>query len=237
MNIITRSFLSNVKKHAKILQVEKSIKHTKALDLAAQEVGFPSYYALQIRFKRLSNHESDMGNANKGTDGVNITYAKAQGNKGKLLNPSQKSSLIVVFNDDLRLYRHQYENGEVISIREDFQTEYLDKGFAEKIGARTVSFKELKHRSLQAPGGELGKDFLHEWDYTCIEFLRDKDNPWSIEDADQLVKERVGTKIGSNYREFFYLDGILMDNHIEHELDREWSYHDDIDYCPAIDGY
>lgn len=34
-----------------------------------------------------SNNEADIKNANKGTDGTNETYDKAQGNRGKQLNP------------------------------------------------------------------------------------------------------------------------------------------------------
>lgn len=36
-----------------------------------------------------SNHEADIGNANKGTSGTNTTYDKNQGNRGKQLNPNQ----------------------------------------------------------------------------------------------------------------------------------------------------
>ena len=38
-----------------------------------------------------SNHKADIKNRNEGTNGVNKTYAKIQGNKGKQLNPNQKS--------------------------------------------------------------------------------------------------------------------------------------------------
>lgn len=36
------------------------------------------------------NTKADIKNPNKGTNGVNITWAKAQGNKGKQMNPNQK---------------------------------------------------------------------------------------------------------------------------------------------------
>ena len=39
---------------------------------------------------KTSNHAADQRNANKGTKGVNKTYAKNVGNKGKQLNPNQK---------------------------------------------------------------------------------------------------------------------------------------------------
>lgn len=36
------------------------------------------------------NHEADISNPNKGTDGTNETYDKNQGNRGTQLNPNQK---------------------------------------------------------------------------------------------------------------------------------------------------
>jgi len=36
------------------------------------------------------NHQADIKNPNKGNDGVNTTYAKVQGNKGKQKNPNQQ---------------------------------------------------------------------------------------------------------------------------------------------------
>jgi hypothetical protein len=39
----------------------------------------------------MANHEADIQNANKGTNGTNITYDKNQGNRGKQLDPNQKS--------------------------------------------------------------------------------------------------------------------------------------------------
>ena len=38
-----------------------------------------------------SNHQSNIKNANKGTSGVNKTYSQNQGNRGKQLNPNQRS--------------------------------------------------------------------------------------------------------------------------------------------------
>ncbi len=35
-----------------------------------------------------SNHRADIKNANKGANGVNETYAKTQGNRGKMKNPN-----------------------------------------------------------------------------------------------------------------------------------------------------
>lgn len=236
-DITTKTFLSNVKKSAKIIKKNDNISHTKALDRAARIHGFDSYHSLKCRRDNVNN-ESNIVNSNLGSDGVNEQYSKAQGNRGKQLNPNQKSSLLVVFNDDLILHRFDSENGELITVREDFQTEYLDKGFAEDIGARQVSFKELKNRSLQAPGGKLDEDFIHDWSYTCIEFLRNKDNPWSIEDANQLVIEKIKSRIGQEYREFFYLDGEKVKNHIGDEMSRSLDLIDtEPEYHPAIDGY
>jgi len=242
-DITTKTFLSNVKKSAKAIKKNDNICHSKALDRAAKKHGFDSYHALKSRHKSVNNG-SNIVNANLGTDGVNDQYAKAQGNRGKQLNPNQKSSLIVVFNDDLKLSNYHYEDGKLITVIENFQTEYLDKGFAEDIGARQVSFKDLKHRYLEDPDGELSEDFLRRcewgwnWGYTYIEFLRNKDNPWSIEDANQLVIKRIESKIGQNYREFFYLDGKQIDNHIGVEMSRRLDLIDaEPEYHPAIDGY
>ncbi len=38
----------------------------------------------------VGNHNADISNANKGTDGNNITYDKAQGHRGGQMNPNQK---------------------------------------------------------------------------------------------------------------------------------------------------
>jgi hypothetical protein len=37
------------------------------------------------------NHNADIKNPNKTTDGTNTTYDKNQGNRGKQLNPNNKS--------------------------------------------------------------------------------------------------------------------------------------------------
>ncbi len=37
-------------------------------------------------------HSADIKNANKGTNGTNITYDKKQENRGKQLNPNQKKN-------------------------------------------------------------------------------------------------------------------------------------------------
>lgn len=39
-----------------------------------------------------TNHEADMKNANKRTDGQNKTHAKNQGERGKQMNPNQKTT-------------------------------------------------------------------------------------------------------------------------------------------------
>ena len=41
--------------------------------------------------KKIKNHQADISNPNKGTQGTNKTYDKNQGNKGKQLNPNQKT--------------------------------------------------------------------------------------------------------------------------------------------------
>jgi hypothetical protein len=42
--------------------------------------------------KKKSNHRSDIKNANKGTNGTNKTWDKAQGNRGKQKNPNNKKN-------------------------------------------------------------------------------------------------------------------------------------------------
>jgi len=37
------------------------------------------------------NHNGDIKNPNKGTSGTNITYDRNQGNRGKQLNPNNKT--------------------------------------------------------------------------------------------------------------------------------------------------
>ena len=37
-----------------------------------------------------SNHQADIKNTNKGTNGSNTTFDKNQGNRGKQLNPNQQ---------------------------------------------------------------------------------------------------------------------------------------------------
>jgi len=37
----------------------------------------------------MANHNADIKNPNKGTPGTNTTYDKAQGNRGKQMNPNQ----------------------------------------------------------------------------------------------------------------------------------------------------
>ncbi|WP_293745525.1 hypothetical protein [uncultured Acinetobacter sp.] len=40
--------------------------------------------------KSVSNNATNQVNANKGTNGTNIAYDKAQGNRGSQLNPNRK---------------------------------------------------------------------------------------------------------------------------------------------------
>jgi len=37
-----------------------------------------------------SNHKSNQGNSNKGTNGVNKAYSQVQGNRGTQKNPNKK---------------------------------------------------------------------------------------------------------------------------------------------------
>ncbi len=40
--------------------------------------------------KKAGNHEADIQNPNKRTDGTNKTYDKNQGDRGKQMNPNQR---------------------------------------------------------------------------------------------------------------------------------------------------
>ena len=42
--------------------------------------------------RKNSNHKSNQANKNKGTSGTNKPYDHVHGNRGKQLNPNQKSS-------------------------------------------------------------------------------------------------------------------------------------------------
>lgn len=46
---------------------------------------------MKTQTKQQANHRADALNNNKGTSGTNPTNAKANGNRGKQLNPNQKS--------------------------------------------------------------------------------------------------------------------------------------------------
>ncbi|EIE1271970.1 MULTISPECIES: hypothetical protein [Vibrio] len=230
---ITQSFISNIKKLAKKIQVELGVKHTQALELAAREVGFPNYHSLLQHSKKANNHRANIVNANKGMDGVNQEFAMAQGNRGKQLNPNQNSSLLVIFDDDLMVNELEYEGTTPKLIRRNFKAEYLDKGFATDIGARILSFAEVKHRDLDIGYGSQ----LHQWGYICVEFLRNRNNPWTIEDANEIAKERIGSKFGSCYREFFFIDGEYVNNHVYDERTTALDLENDRQYHPAIDGY
>ncbi|MGR6834486.1 hypothetical protein [Aliivibrio wodanis] len=220
MTKIIHPSMSKIKDRTKAIKKENSIGHMMALNVAAQEVGYPSFHSLSSYLKKLKQNEPS----------ANIDQ----------FNPELKSSLLVVFNDDLEIFCHKEIQGNVIAIKKSFQEEYLNKGFAERIGARLLTENELQQRNLIAPGGSATRnqeDYLHYCDYICIEFLREKNIPWTIEDADKLVIEQVDSEIGCNYREFFYLDGKLVNNHISRAWDAEWENYVDIDYHPAIDGY
>lgn len=229
---ITQSFISNVKKKANKIKVELGVKHTQALELAAQEVGFPNYHSLLKRSKKANNCKTHIVNTDK--DGVNDEFTIDHGNRGKQLNPNQKSSLLVIFDDDLVINKIEFEGPSHKLISRNFKTEYLDKGFAAEIGARIPSFDEVKHRDLDIGYGSK----LHEAGYICIEFLRNKDNPWTIEDANQVAQERIGSKLGhSCYRDFFFINGEYINNHLHDEMIRRLDLENDIQYHPAIDGY
>ncbi|MBE4108321.1 hypothetical protein HJ114_02455 [Vibrio parahaemolyticus] len=53
MTKIARPSISKVKSRAKAINKEKKIGHMKALEVAAQEIGYPSFHALDTYLKRL----------------------------------------------------------------------------------------------------------------------------------------------------------------------------------------
>ncbi|PKG73123.1 hypothetical protein CXF86_19370 [Shewanella sp. GutCb] len=236
-DITTPTFRSNFKKLSRHIQTNNEICYKKAQDIAAKQFGFPSYHALGAHRNRINN-ESNIVNANLGTDGVNEQYAKAQGNRGKQLNPNQQSSLIVAFDNELIVRTTHIKGDEFIFTEEDFQTEYLDKGFAEEIGARLISREELKRRDL--PWGEFPDPEayrLHQCGLTCIEFLRDKDTPWTKSDADKFLHEKFYSKNNVKYYDTCWLDGKPVRNHIGDDSARKMALPEPLEYCPAIDGY
>lgn len=205
----------------------------------------------------MNNHKADIKNANKGTDGVNSTYAKAQGNKGKLINPNQKSSLIIVFDreQEILVGYNKKENSEIELIKKDFAAEFINKGFAEEVGARLINNEELKHRGIlsycaaQCQDDDENRFIYFNNFYICIEFLKDKDTPWTLEEANQLLKDRISPKVG--FREFFYIDEKCIENYVGQRMSAQFEAYmeDDLspvnydcspadhNYCPAIDGY
>jgi len=179
--------------------------------------------------KRINN-EANIQNANKGVLGVNDQYAKNEGNRGKQLNPNQKSSLIIMVDDDKEVSRLRQLPGtepklEFIS----FKKEFIDKGFLKEIGARRLSNEEAENRDIRLSCG----NEAYKWGYILIEFLREKDNEWTVEEANtHLIKAFTGN-VGHIYRDEFWLNGNIHKNHKYVEL----AYEEEIFYCPAIDGY
>lgn len=56
---ITSTFFNNVKKSATKLKKTQKIKHTQALELASQEVGYPTFYALNKAYKNKVSIQTD----------------------------------------------------------------------------------------------------------------------------------------------------------------------------------
>jgi len=56
---ITSTFYSNVKKSAKKLKKTLSIPHSKALELASQQAGYPTFYALDKAYKNKKPTQAD----------------------------------------------------------------------------------------------------------------------------------------------------------------------------------
>jgi hypothetical protein len=185
---ITATFLSNIKKEAKKLKNELPILHTEALERVARNYGFSSYHALQKRYE----------------------YVKTQGNRGKQLNPNQKSSLIIVIPDDAVLFLPHKEGADFKIDTISFKDEYWDKGFIEEIGARKVSENEVGSRGLKDTNG-------HEvfgWGYLVVEFLKSDDGIWEYEEACEHLRNNFDSKVGRHlYRDNLWIDDKPYNNH------------------------
>tara|TARA_Y100000588_G_C14216666_1_gene909136 strand:- start:1015 stop:1686 length:672 start_codon:yes stop_codon:yes gene_type:complete len=221
-NITSKTHRSNLKKAARNLQKKESITYSQALERVTKEQGFKSYHDLTSHRKNINN-ESNIVNANLGTDGVNDQYAKAVGNRGKQLNPNQKFSLAVGINESARALVFSNIEGRRVGVQVSFKEEYLDKGFLEYIGARRIHSEEKNARNLEAYDR---RESLFQ--YSIIEFLRDE--PWQLEEAYCFIAEKLNIMLHGKS------DTIWIDN-VAHP---GTNYHEDkydIPYCPAIDGY
>lgn len=226
-NHITQTFVSNVKKLARSLKNDLNITHSAALELAAKHHNYDSYHALITHSKKCANHESDIVNGNLGTNGVNITKSKADGNRGKQLNPNQKHSLTIAIKDDCKanVLVSIDDKGRRLVKEVSFKDEFLDKGLLERISARRIGPKELAHRALK-PSDH--REIITRCFY--VEFL--KDTEWDIDEAFQFIRARFSMLGGSAYAETIWLDNYP---HFNFNYD-EYKY-EDLPYCPGIDGY
>ena len=187
--------------------------------------GSDSSEAATITQQKNSNNESNIVNANLGTDGVNDQYAKAQGNRGKQLNPNQKHSLAVAINEHYPAYLYSYNNGMKVGNAVNFKEIFLENGFLDKIGARKIENKERDARSFKAYDY---RERLLTLNY--IEFL--KDTPWEVESAYKYIREVFGGIGFNGYSETIWIDDVAHPN-----FNYDTIQYEDLPYCPAIDGY
>lgn len=217
---ITATFLSNIKKEAKKLKKELHILHTDALERVARKYDFTSYHALQRRYE----------------------YVKTQGNRGKQLNPNQKSSLLIAILENTTF---RIDNNKPWG---DFQSEFVEKGFMKQIGARQLGRKEVDDKGLVDAYGieplDVGSD-----KYMFFEFTKNDSSEWSYQEACDHLKSKIDMKAGNVYDGHFWIDDKAFFSHhysdddenlkcfIRRKSDFDEDPYDPPSYCPAIDGY
>lgn len=226
---ISKTLKTKLKKQARHIQRNSNISYSQALELAAKEEGFPSLHALQSA-KKNKNHQSDIVNANLGTDGVNNTYAKAMGNHGKQRNPNQKHSLVFTLDPRSEVHILTVIDGkkyvtEKVKLLDDF----LQKVFVERHGARILGKKEISDRSFKL-------------EYRCtvhslyVELL--SDTPWEVEVAYDLIKECLFPRSNEySLSSFSCSDIIWLDGNPFINFNYDEERYEVPDYHPAIDGY
>jgi len=226
---MSKTLKTKLKKLARHIQRNSNVSYSQALELAAKEEGFPSYHALQAA-KKNDNHKSDIVNANLGTDGVNDTYAKAMGNRGKQLNPNQKHSLVFTLDPRSEVHILTVIHGkryvtEKVRLLDDF----LQKIFVERHGARILGKKEINERSFQ----RLYRCTVHS---LYVEFL--SDTPWEAEVAFDLIEECLFPRSNEySLNSYSCSDIIWLDGSPINNFNYDEERYAEPDYHPAIDGY
>ncbi|MBE3653899.1 hypothetical protein [Vibrio navarrensis] len=226
---MSKTLKTKLKKQARHIQHDFNVSYSQALEIAAKEKGFPSYHALQA-VKKNDNHKADIVNANLGTCGINDTYAKAMGNRGKQLNPNQKHSLVLTLNPRSEVNILAVINGkrcvtEKVRLLDDF----LQKVFVERHGARILGTKEINARSFQ----RLYRCTVHT---LYVEFL--SDTPWEAKVAFDLIRDCLFPHSNEySLNSYSCSDIIWLDGSPIKNFNYDDERYAEPDYHPAIDGY